>query len=133
MPYTIDKLPDEPILLIHSTMGEDKLREMTEAIAEIARILDEQTETVFMVVDMRDVSMGLDDIVQAATLSARGRNPMLHHPNIRETIYVLTDVLIKTAVKGLGSATFGQLKAHIFDTVEEALDYCRKAGAGRSL
>lgn len=125
MPHTIVKLPDEPIIMVHSTEGKDRVGDMIRAINDIRDCLDQQDETVFLIVDTRDVSMSVDEVMQGAILAARGQNAMLSHRKIRERIFLLSDPMVRAAVRGLESATFGLLKARSFTTVEEALDYCR--------
>lgn len=127
MPYTVEKLPDEPILVVNSSRGEDPYGEMAEAIDGINQTLDEQPEPIYLILDMRTMTLSLDEIMEAAMLSARGRNAMLHHRNIRESIFILTDPLVRMAVRGLDSATFGQLKARTFETLDQAVAYCRRA------
>lgn len=124
MPTTVEKIPDVPIVVVHSQQGKDTMGEMADTVAAITRILDEQTEKVFLITDMSNISMKLDEIIQAASMSARGSNSLLHHPNVRENVFVLTDKFITMAIHGLNSATFGQVKATLFPTVEEAVAYC---------
>lgn len=126
MPTTIERLPGEPILIIHSTPATGDIDQETgEALALIKSALDEQTEKVFVISDLREISMDLEQIIHATSMVARGRSPVTRHPNIRESISVLREGLIKMAIKGLDSATFGRVRVRIFDTIEEALDYCR--------
>jgi uncharacterized hydantoinase/oxoprolinase family protein len=126
MPTHIEKIPDAPIVIVHSQQSDDNLEEMADSVAAITRALDEQTEKVFLITDMGSISMDLNDIIQAASMSARGSNSLLHHPNVRENLFVLTDKLITMAIQGLKSATFGQVKTRVFATVEEAVSYCRE-------
>ena len=133
MPVRIDKLPDAPILVVHSIQGDDPVKELTDSVAEISRMLDALPEPVFLINDVTNISMDLNDIIQAASATARGADAILHHRNVRENLFVLTDKFIIMAIQGLNSATFGQIKAHVFPTVEEAVAYCRgRLGAGGS-
>ncbi len=125
MPTHIEKVPDAPIIIVHSEQSDDNLAEMQSSVAEITQALDTQTEKVFLITDMSRVTMDLNDIIQAASMSARGQKSLLHHPNIRESVFVLTDRFISLAVKGLNSATFGKVNARLFPTLDEAVAYCR--------
>ncbi len=126
MPVSIRKIPDAPILVIHAIQGDDPVREIADTSAEIVRALDAQREPVFLVIEMLTISMALSDIIQAAKTVAHGNSTLLHHHNIRENVYVLTDRFFIMAVQGLSSATFGQIKAQVFDTVDQAVAYCRE-------
>jgi hypothetical protein len=126
MPTLVEKLSGEPIVVVHAQKSDANVRqEMADAVKVINEALDSQTEKVFLIVNMTGITMALDDIIQGAGMSARGQRAMLHHPNVRESMYVVTDRMMKMAVKGLNSATFGQVKAQVFDTVEDAVSYCR--------
>jgi hypothetical protein len=127
VPATIETIPGAPIIIVHAIPAvDDIMKETVEAIALITAVLDNQTEKVFLIMDLKDISMDLDDVVHVASVSARGSNALLHHPNIRENISVLNDGFIKMAARGVRSATFGQIKVYVFDSVEEALAYCRE-------
>lgn len=132
MPTYVEALPGEPILIVHSEMSTDDLMKSTqESIAIITEALDQQTEPVFLISDVREITMSLEDIIQVMSAIARGQNPMVRHPNIRDYVTVLAaDRLIRMATKGLESATFGKISVHMFDTLEDALAYCRRQIAG---
>jgi hypothetical protein len=126
MGFTVEKLPGEPIVIYTQISGGNASDEMKLSIAENVRVLDAQTEPVYLINDMRAHKLNLDQILQGASMVARGDNALLHHPMIRENIFVVTDPMMKTAITGLSSATFGQVKMIRFDTVEDALAYCRE-------
>ena len=125
MSYTFVRQPDSPIIVFtEHPNGGDPMQDVPAAIAEAARLLDQQPSPVFLVFDLREVSIGLHDIMSAASMGARGQNAVLHHPMIRENVYVTTDPKMKMAIQGLATATFGFVRLSRFDTLEEALEYC---------
>lgn len=132
MPVSIHKLEDAPIVVSHAIQDDTDVIEHTIAVnAAIAAVLDQQTEKVFLIMDLRDISLEFGDLIQVATLSARGPDNLLHHPNIRENLFVLRDGLLRMAVKGLDNVMFGLLQTRTFDTVEEAVSYCREKLASK--
>lgn len=125
MPITIEQIPDAPILVVRGDQADrDVLEETLEVNSQISALLDTLSQPVFLVVDLREISMSLEDVLQVAIVSARGQDSLLHHPNIRENIFVMRSGLLRMAAKGLNNLMFGLLTPGIFDTLEEALGYC---------
>lgn len=127
VPVSLEKIQDAPIVVSRASRGEGDVIEQTIQVnAEIKSVLDRQTEKVFLIMDLSDISLEFGDLIQVASLSARGPDNLMHHPMIRENLFVLRDSLLKMAVKGLDNVMFGLLRTHTFDTVEEAIRYCRE-------
>ena len=126
MTFTIELLPDEPIMLL--TFSEDfKVGQHIAASDDATRaLLDTVNEPVFNVLDLRKVSMSFDDIMLGSNTGARSSNPIWKDPRIRETLFVSNMSLVNIAVKGLRSATFNNIKAQAFSSVEDALAYARE-------
>ncbi len=121
MPFTLQKLPDEPIILytlVNYNYEEDGL--ISTQIAQ--QLLDEQTGPVFLIADMREAHPGFDDMIKAVNISARQFN-LFRHPNVCETLIVTRESLIALAAKGLDSAVFGKVKLRVFGTLDEAIAY----------
>lgn len=125
MLYTIEKLPEEPIIiLVHE--GQQDPQEIDEAADEIVPLLDAQPEPVFLVLDIRGLAIRLEDMPAAAAKATRGSGAPLHHPNIRENLIVSSSGLVRLGAQGLRSATFGNVNVRVFETPEQAIDYCRE-------
>ena len=122
--YTVEKLPDEPI--VYSWLSETWKADELAAVAEdLLAIFDAADEPPFYISNVENVSLNLEEIITSASLVARGGGSVLHHPNIREYILVTKAKLLQLAAKGLGSDTFGNLPVKIFETEDEAFAYAR--------
>lgn len=129
MSYTVEKVPDAPIvIMVHESRQSPE--ELQEVIAAVTATLDAQPEPVFMVLDIRGLDLGVDDLVSAASTGARGPGAVMHHPKIRENLVVSGKSFIKLAMQGLTTATFGNVKVKVFKTREEAIEYCHERIAG---
>jgi hypothetical protein len=123
MPYSIEKVPDAPIvILVHES--KQLLAEMGQLMDDVKPVLDAQPEPVFLVMDVRGLGISVEDLAAAASAAARGPGALLHHPNVRENLIVSTAGLVKLGAQGLRTATFGNTRVRVFDTTEQALDYC---------
>lgn len=125
MAYTLEKVPGLPVILYIQGAEPDSQQSIGGTLESIARLLDEQTEKTFVVWSIQGVKINVDELVEAASKGGRGSDAVLHHPNLRENIYVVSGSLLRMAVKGLESATFGHVQLKVVDSVEEALSYCR--------
>ncbi|MBN1310287.1 MAG: hypothetical protein JXB30_02630 [Anaerolineae bacterium] len=125
----IDKLPDEPVVVVTLLKGYDYGDDMIESNKPSFTLLDSQDKPVFWILDMRQARIGFGEVVASANMMTRGEEPLWKHPMIRETVIVSDAQMVKLAAKGLSSDVFGNLSIKVFGTVEEALDYVRSAPA----
>jgi hypothetical protein len=122
--YTVEKLPDEPIL--YSLLSESwSASELPAVIDEVAAILDAADEPLFYINSIENVTMNIQELITSSSLAARGGGSILHHPNIREQVVVVQNKLLQLAAKGLDSAAFGHLSMKVFETEDEAFAYAR--------
>jgi hypothetical protein len=123
MAYSIQQKPGSLILsFIHEPDGNvmvDLVRSLDKAIS----ILDDLPRPVHLIVDFRQASMDVDDLLKVASTLALGPNPVAHHANVVATLFVSTDPSVRLATAGLASPAFGAVKLAQFETLEEALAY----------
>jgi hypothetical protein len=127
MTFRIEQLPDEPIIMVSVSSEFSVARDMEHSEDELRTLLDGMSEPVFLIAEAQKISSGgVDNLVAAFNRGARqGKQPLWHHPNLREIVIVSTSGLVKLAAKGVDSPIFGNLKMSVFDTPEEALAYTR--------
>lgn len=127
--FKFEKLPGEPIGIFTALPGYDMSVDVVAGTAAAFEFLDAQDEPIyyihdFLVVDFPDV----EDVSVGAMTVALSENPLFKHPNIREIIFVTTNMLFSLAAKGLDSNLYGNIKSRTFATMEEALSYARSGG-----
>lgn len=123
-PYTLEILPDRPVVLIHPEPGLTIAALIEPGMGDLFHLLDTADRRLFLVVDLREVTADLDGLMRAATWAARGRSPILHHPMLAEAVVISINAIVRMAAKGLATATFGFARVLCFATPDEALDYC---------
>jgi len=120
--FTIEQLPNEPILLAAFQADWDTVRDTDVALAAVQQMLSAAHSPTFYIVDMTiEPCFNLDDLMFVTQRLIRGQNPILHHPNLREHLLVTRNAVMQRAVKALP----GTVRAHAFDTLDEALAYVR--------
>ena len=124
MTFTVELEPDAPILvLIHKGSF---MAEFADGVKAILAALDAVSEPVFMVFDVHEVVISLDELTMGASTLARSPKALMHHPKVRENLVVSRDGLFKLGAAGLRTATFVGVKIRSFDTLEQALSYCHE-------
>lgn len=126
MPFKIDVLPDSPIVIHTHEPSPDMVTEIPEAMRTLAELLSAQPRPVYLVLDLTGVTMTLDDLMKTSSDATRGPGALLHHPNVAETLFVLTNSFMKLGTMGLTSEAFGHAKVRVFDTLEQALAYAQE-------
>ena len=127
MTNTIQKLPNEPIVVDSMSPDYDLAVELPQALPKLIETVEQLAEPVFWVVDISKVEeMDVEDLLIGTELLITGEKALYHHPNIREVMYVTSSQMIRLAATGLSDDLFGNLKIHVFETLEAALQYARK-------
>jgi len=124
--YSVEKLQDEPIVMVKLFEADRLEPSMPTTGAEVIAVLDAVSEPVFLILDMGNIRISLEHLVSSTSRAIRV-DQFLTHPNVREILDVTTNPMLRLAAKGMESKVFGRLKAQVFDTVEEALEYARSA------
>ena len=124
MPFTITKLAALPVIVVMPA-GAGIMQELPEIDRRLTRLLNAQPEPVFVIADLRRISLNLDDVMRAGNSAARSMPSILYHLNIRETLVVTTEPIVRLAAQGIDGSMFGGLSMRVFTTPEAALEYCR--------
>lgn len=127
MPYSIVKLPDEPVVISTLYADYNNSKEGEASMSDTTVMLDAQAEPVYYVFDVSKYSPSLDDVLASVNWGGvKCNTPSFSHPNVREPIIVSRSAMVKLAAKGLKSATWGNKSIQVFDTLDEALAYTRQ-------
>lgn len=125
MNYKIEVIPDASTVKV--TMYEQYSFEVDDPVAdqEIIDILEKSDESMFLIVDLIQRPLSLDDVIHSSNKDARGENALFHHPKVKGLLVVTESDMVRLAAKGLNTVTFGNVNARAFKTADEALDYAR--------
>lgn len=127
MSNTVQKLPNESIVIDKMSADYCLSAELPVGISKLFEFADGLIDPVFWIVDASEIQeITIEDILTGTELLIKGKKPFYRHPKIREVLYVSTSRLIRMAAAGLKNDLFGNLKISVFDTLEAALEYARK-------
>lgn len=122
---TANKLPNEPIVIITLSGSSADLSNREQEQMNLRSILSSVAEPVFLILDLADAQLSLEDIMRGASDAFRGDNPTFKSPNIRQILHVSDNPTLELAAEGVASEVFGNVDVQIFKTLEEALAYAR--------
>lgn len=128
MTTTCTTLPNEPIIIhtVDSTWNME--RDLPRVLQHLQNTLDAAAEPCYYIAHIvEEPKLGLQEIMQAASRTARGANALLHHRNFKAYLMVSDSKLIRLVAKGLNSEAFGAVPVHLFDTLDDALAYARSS------
>ncbi|MBN1201664.1 MAG: hypothetical protein JXJ20_07410 [Anaerolineae bacterium] len=124
MTYRVEKLPDEPIVLLTLAPGYDLETDFPHSYADTMAILDSVSEPVFYVNDFSAVQFDMNVLIQGASKTA-GQRGTYHHPNVKEVIIISPNIAVQMSAQGLKSDVFGNVNIVVFATIEEGLAHAR--------
>jgi hypothetical protein len=124
-PYTVEVLPDDAIIL--EVWGKDfeVSRHGAQFLSDLIALLDTANAPMANIVDMRQTSLGVDDVILGANLGTR-LTGFSKHPRLRKSIFVTNSRIVALAARGLNSPIFGNAKVFVAATVEEAMAMARQ-------
>lgn len=123
MTFTIEWLPDEPILVVRGSnmLTADAFRQMFAQVNEQVKSISGR---VYRIADYSQATSSFMDIMQAVKIASSGAGGTTSDPRI-QSIYVGTSQWISLARTALQQPHFGGIQVPTFHTMEDALTYAR--------
>jgi hypothetical protein len=127
MAYKLTVLPNEPavVLALYGPAQGDKIQATRD---ESIALLDAQDRPVYFIVDFTESQITFDHIMKGAALAGWGETSFLHHPNVREALFVTSSDVLENVAEGMRGEMYGNLSIMTFRTLEDAQAYIRANG-----
>jgi hypothetical protein len=128
MPFKIDKLPDEPIIVVAVIHPMDIKVDIGPYTDDLIRVLDESPEPLYEIMDARPVKLSFGELVNALAIATRSDDAkrINKHPKLGAWILVIDSDLLRIGANALGQDQYGGRNVPVFRTVDEALSYARQ-------
>jgi hypothetical protein len=124
--YTLERLPDEPIILGQATAEWNSVTDLAAFTQHILILLREAEEPVYWIADMTAWKPNINELIITAHEIARTTNAIARHPKLRQVIVISQNRAVEMSAKGLNSQAFGFVSMAVFPTVDAALAYARE-------
>jgi ethanolamine utilization protein EutA (predicted chaperonin) len=124
--YQINKLRDEPIIVVTVDADFDFLVDFQEVLPEVMATLDAQSEPSYFISEIPGgLGMNYNQVIESMALVAQDENSLYHHPMVIEVLWATQDKFWQMVGEGLATDAYGNVKIKVFYTVDEALAYAR--------
>lgn len=125
-PYNIT--PHEELPLSTVTFSEDYIvAEHNDILMqELISFLDKHSEPTFLIFDLQNVSMNVEDITIGANRATDGALAFLKHDNLAGTVLISKSAFVELAAKGLSMPAFGNQEIDVVRTHEDAITFVQQ-------
>ncbi|MCA9915146.1 MAG: hypothetical protein KC496_17445 [Anaerolineae bacterium] len=128
MNYSIEILNDPRVM--HVTMHEGFQQEdFADHVRDVWRTLDSLEEPLYQIIDIRGVELSFDDVMEFLRVAVRGEHPLPSHPMNRGNLVVTDSRLYQLVIKGLRTASFGNISIHAYESLDAALHWVYRQAA----
>ena len=125
--FDVKKHPDLPVIIGTWYEGFKFVRNGADFGEAANALLDEQTEPVFYIIDLSQLkTISIEGVTETANSGAKNQRSSYRHPMRKEMLIISDQRVVKMAVTGAKTATFGNLKVKHYETLDEALDYVKE-------
>jgi hypothetical protein len=125
MPFTIEKLANEPIVFVTISNPFEVKHDVPLFAHQLQAVFDAEDGPLWDVTDVRGLSIDFSDMVSGMAMMTRGELGVLRDPKLRRFAILVSNNLIMIAAKGLGQAQYGAIPMLICETLDEAFERVR--------
>jgi hypothetical protein len=125
MTFTIEMLPDEPIVICTMSKQFNPMRDYGEFWQQLGAILKDKEGPIYRITHLETEEIQFSDMVMALAAEAKSGMPgSLTDPRIR-SVLVNRSLLAQMAVESIKPDQYGRLETPLFGTLDEALAHVR--------
>lgn len=129
MSYTIDVREDLSTVVItfhEGFSGEDQIKAYTQEIFDIYENFD---QPYYQISDISEMKLDFNDVMTFIKEGVVGKQSITKHVHNKGIVIITESRFYQMTIKGLNTASFGNLKMEIFSSIEEALNWVHQQAA----
>ncbi len=123
MGFTLELLPNEPIVLTHAK-GMLTVQDFAEMFVISRKLLHGMQGTIYRISDFREASSSFTDLLRMAQMASKGGEGTTTDPRIK-AVLVGTNQWVSLARTIFEQPQYSAMRFPTFETMEEALRYAR--------
>lgn len=132
MPINVERLPDQPILVVEALEPLDIAAETPAMIDRVAQEVGATSGKLYIIYDASDLKIAFSDMLFGLAEHAHRSEGSVRDTHT-VTIVVGTDEMLKLAVEALKQPQYGEVSLPMFDSRDKALAYAREHIAAATL
>lgn len=126
MGFTVEKLPDEPVVICTLLPPFDPIQDLPSFFAQIAQTIEGLEEPIYRILDLCAVQLSFSDITLALAEETRSALPgTLADPRIRSVVVVAPGTMQEFGAMSTQQLQYGERSSHIVTELDVALAYAR--------
>ncbi len=129
MKYKIEVLSDLPVLITSFEEDFGSTEDIESYIAELVATYDSLDHKVYAITDTTNLKLTFDKVMEFLRVALRTDENLNRHPNKIGNIVITTSNFYQAVIKGLRTASFGNMQLEVFDSRESALSWVRDQAA----
>lgn len=131
MAVSVEKLPDEPIVLVRFSNPFIANQDVPYLLQELSRVFDASPEQIFDITDSTGLETSFGEIVTALAEVTKGDHNPLRHPKVMGYAIVADSSLLQIGAQAIGQVKYGAISATVVKTLDEAFVVARETIAKR--
>jgi hypothetical protein len=128
MPYSVDLLPNEPIVIVTLSEPFDWEKDIQATTARVADLTRHLEGPIYRISDMKQVSLDFSEVVTALAAATKAQEGGFNDPRFR-VVFISQEALLDLAEFGARSASQAQYgvaePVQVFTDLDEALHHIR--------
>jgi hypothetical protein len=125
MAYTLEKLPDEPIIILTVRDPLGTPAEHRKSHEEIVALINTIEGDVYRITDMRELNITFAQMVDRIAQEGKARAAGAMSDERIKGIVVGSHDMVRFGTQAVSQQQYGGLKVPLFETLNEALTYAR--------
>jgi hypothetical protein len=109
MSYTIERLPDVPVVIASWSRDFTYARDISHFALELTALLDEQPDRVNLIVNMGDPTLSIADVFDCMKLVDHSTDSVYFHSQLTGICWVTRVVMLLEAAHAVSIPVFGDL------------------------
>lgn len=129
MKHSIEVMTDLPVVIVQFEEGFGSAEDIQAYVEEIGQTYETLDKKVYNITDTTNLNLTFDKVMEFLRVSMRSDYNLASHPMKLGNIVITTSTFYNAVIKGLRSASFGNMNIEVFDSVDAALKWVRERAA----
>jgi len=124
MPHSVEKLKDEPIIVVEIKNPYDYQTEPEQMFEKIERIAKKTEKQGYIIYDCRNFTVTFGDLVAGMQAQSKGTPGSISDPKFTSMI-IGSDAMLKMATEGFKQDQYGKIEVPLYSTMDAAMRHAR--------
>jgi len=129
MNYSVEVLSDLPVMLVRFEAAFGTAEDIESYIQEVKSVYSNLDRKVYDLTDVTKLDLSFVKVMEFLRVVLRSENRIPENSMRLGSVVITTSHFQRAMIKGLRSATFGNIQIEVFDSLDAALTWVRAQAA----